>query len=51
MALRELYPSVEKWNNEFMPTVLALFREYDDIILLQAVGFPADWKTIMEKQP
>ena len=51
MALRELYPSTEKWNNEFMPTLSALISEYEDIILLRAIGFPVEWKTIMEKQP
>ena len=45
------YPSVEKWNNEFIPSISALFSEYDDIVLLKAIGFPLEWKTIIEKQP
>ena len=49
MAVRELYPSVEKWNNEFLPAMSALFDEYGDSVILRSVGFPEDWETIMVK--
>ena len=49
MALKELYPSAYKWNNDFISEISVLFDEYKDIILLQAIGFPAEWKTIIVK--
>jgi len=49
MALRGLYPSDNKWNNEFMTAMSALFDEYSDVILLRHIGFPSDWETIMRK--
>jgi abortive infection bacteriophage resistance protein len=49
MAVRELYPDADKWNNEFLPSLAALFDEYGDIILLRFVGFPEDWETVMRK--
>jgi len=49
MAVRELYPSAEKWNTEFMPAMSALFDEYSDAVLLRSVGFPADWEDVMKK--
>ena len=49
MAVRALYPSVEKWNNEFLPAMSALFDEYGDSVILRSVGFPEDWETIMIK--
>ncbi|MCL2436532.1 MAG: Abi family protein [Clostridiales bacterium] len=49
MAVRALYPSANKWNNEFMLTMSALFDEYSDAIILRHIGFPEDWKTIMRK--
>ena len=47
MAVRALYPCAEKWNNEFLSAMSALFDEYRDAILLRHIGFPADWKKIM----
>jgi len=49
MAARALYPSTEKWNNEFLSAMSALFDEYSDAIILRHIGFPEDWKTIMRK--
>jgi hypothetical protein len=49
MAVRGLYPDIEKWNNEFMPAMSALFEEYGDIVLLWFVGFPENWEDIMRK--
>jgi abortive infection bacteriophage resistance protein len=49
MAVRKLYPDPDKWNNEFLPALSALFDAYGDIILLRFVGFPEDWETIMRK--
>ena len=45
LALKELYPSAEKWNSETLPQLNALFEEYNDDILLRHIGFPNDWLT------
>jgi abortive infection bacteriophage resistance protein len=47
MAVRALYPSPGKWNNEFMPAMSALFDEYGDAVLLRSVGFPTNWESIL----
>ena len=48
MAVREIYPDINKWNDEFVPEISALFEEYKDIIQLKHIGFPANWeKTLM----
>ena len=49
MALRGLYPNEDKWNNELIIAMSALFDEYSDAILLKHIGFPEDWETIMRK--
>jgi len=49
MAVRALYPDIEKWNNEFMPAMSALFDEYSDIILFRHIGFPENWEDAMYK--
>ena len=49
MAVRALCPSAEKWNNEFLPAMSALFDEYGDAVILRSVGFSADWESLMIK--
>jgi abortive infection bacteriophage resistance protein len=49
MALRQLYPDAEKWNNEFLPAMSALFEEYKSVILLKHIGYPEDWESVMRK--
>lgn len=43
LALRTLYPSKEKWNNEIVPAIINLFEEYKRIISLDHIGFPLEW--------
>lgn len=43
LATRALYPSDDKWNNEFVPNVEALFNEYKNDIDLYHLAFPKDW--------
>jgi abortive infection bacteriophage resistance protein len=49
MALQRLYPSVNKWNNDFIPAISNLIDEYSDNIVLQYIGFPDDWEVSMKK--
>jgi len=49
MALRELYPSQPKWNNELLSSMVALFEEYAEVIELQHIGFPSDWESEIRK--
>lgn len=49
MALRSLYPDKSKWNNEFLPGVVALFDEYAEVIELRHIGFPENWDKVILK--
>jgi abortive infection bacteriophage resistance protein len=49
MAVRELYPDMEKWNNEFMPSMSTLLNEYSSVIQLQFIGFPVNWEIVIKK--
>jgi len=49
MALRALYPDKNKWNNEFLPVMTALFDEYTDVVELRHIGFPEDWEGKMRR--
>lgn len=43
LALKALYPDQEKWNNEILPQLCALFEKYGEDIRLFHIGFPPDW--------
>lgn len=43
LVLKNVYPSRNKWNLEFFPSLLALFDEYKDYINLYHIAFPKDW--------
>jgi abortive infection bacteriophage resistance protein len=49
MALRALYPNVDKWNGVFMPLILTAFYEHRNVICNEHIGFPDDWVTILRK--
>lgn len=44
LALYNLYPHAEKWNNEILPQLCALFEEYQADIALEHIGFPENWR-------
>ena len=48
-AVRALYPNAGKWNSEILPSVQALFEEYQDDIDLYHLAFPADWVQKLNK--
>lgn len=49
LAVKALYPSSEKWNAEFMPTIEALFEAYKEDIDLYHLAFPKDWAQQLKK--
>ncbi len=49
LALKELYPSAEKWNFEVLPQMLALFEKYEIDITLSHIGFPENWADKIKK--
>ena len=49
LSVKALYPSSEKWNNEFMPRIEALFEEYKEDINLYHLAFPRNWAEQLEK--
>jgi len=48
-ALRTLYPDRNKWNNEFLLAMNALFDEYADVIELRHIGFPESWENELRR--
>lgn len=49
LALRELYPSVNQWNNGFVLSLESLLSEYNDDISLLHMAFPKDWSARLKK--
>ena len=49
LSLRALYPDAEKWNNEVLTALQALFEEYKEDIDLYHIAFPDDWAKQLRK--
>lgn len=49
LALKELYPGKEKWNNETLVAIKALVEEYRGDINLYHIAFPKDWESQLNK--
>lgn len=43
LALKGLYPDPVKWKTTFLPSLLALFEQYEKDIDLYHIAFPKDW--------
>lgn len=43
LAVKALFPNRNKWNNEILPAIFALFEEYHVEINLYHIAFPEDW--------
>lgn len=43
-----MYSDHEEWTNYIIPELNALFEEYSDVIQLQNIGFPENWKDILK---
>lgn len=50
LALREMYPDAEKWNNEIVASLDALFEEYREDINLYHIAFPNNWRETIRKK-
>jgi len=49
LALKELYPDVNKWNSKTYSDLVNLVGSYSHAINLGHIGFPADWKSKLMK--
>lgn len=49
LALKGLYPDRDKWNNGVLPSIQALFYEYENHIDLYHISFPYDWELQLKK--
>lgn len=49
-ALFSLYPHPQKWNNDILPSLEALFEKYKEDINLYHLAFPHDWNCKLRKQ-
>ncbi len=48
-ALKQLYIDGDKWNNNFIPRLKALFTKYHSSIHLHHLGFIGDWEVVLRK--
>ena len=49
LVLKFLYPEANKWNTNFMIGLENLINEYSDVISLYHLGFPSNWKELLQK--
>jgi len=49
LVLKFVYPSTNKWNNEFLPLLSKLFNDYNHDIDLYHIAFPKDWLAQLKK--
>lgn len=49
MVLKFLYEDAEKWNMTIMTEIEALIEEFQEDITLKHIGFPQNWKSLLEK--
>jgi abortive infection bacteriophage resistance protein len=50
LALKTLYPDVNKWNNEIYGGLKKIMAIYSSVIKLDHIGFPADWEAKLRKE-
>jgi abortive infection bacteriophage resistance protein len=43
LALKSLYPDMDKWNKEIQPALRSLIKSYSNVIQLEHIGFPVEW--------
>jgi len=46
--MKYLYLDHEKWKNSFVPALEGLIEEYSDDIQLKYIGFPLNWKELLD---
>lgn len=49
IILKELYPREDIWRSGFIMRLEMLFAEYNDVIRLEHLGFPENWKEELTK--
>lgn len=49
LCVRSVYPSAEKWNREFVPSLAKIIECYSDDIVLYHLSFPDNWKELILK--
>ena len=48
LVVKFLYPDKTKWQYEFMANLQALLDEYSDVIDMNCIGFPENWKKLLK---
>jgi abortive infection bacteriophage resistance protein len=46
--MKFLYSDARNWNNDFLLTLEALVEEFNDDINIEYIGFPENWKILLE---
>ena len=50
LVLKFLYPYPERWMQSVLTPLYALIEEYKDSIKMKDIGFPDNWKNVLEEQ-
>lgn len=49
IVMKYMFKDVEDWNNYFIPRLEYVFEDFKNIIDLECIGFPEDWRYILIK--
>jgi abortive infection bacteriophage resistance protein len=49
LALKALYPDIDKWNTGIQSALCSLIESYSGIIHLDHIGFPLDWSKVLKQ--
>ena len=50
LVLKFLYPYPERWIKSVLTPLYALIEEFKDSIKMKDIGFPENWKDVLEEQ-
>lgn len=50
-VMKYLYLNHDKWKSSFVPALEGLIEEYSNDIQLKYIGFPANWKQLLDLKP
>ncbi|MCM1543797.1 MAG: Abi family protein [Ruminococcus sp.] len=48
LVLKFLYPDAIEWKNVYLNELYALIEEYNNVIDMRCIGFPDNWKELLE---
>ena len=50
IIMKYLYPRKERWNSVFLARLAMLIAEYSDVLELNLLGFPDNWRELLAQE-